>query len=321
MNDIEQANSAIQSEEHHGGQQKFRRAERFPDLGRVRETVEVHFPTAWPATEASLSAIATLLLKDNYNPTALILEGRASSIKTTVLDFFAQAGQLVYRSDKFTPKAFVSHHAAAKKESLAKVDLLPRIKHRVMVTPELAPVFRAREEELIDNFTILTRVLDGQGLTTDSGTHGRRGYEGDHLFTWLGATTPLPPRTWRVMAQLGSRLYFWPMPGDEPTDQELDEAITGEMSYREKLEACQEVVGEFVAELFGWYGGVRSAEWDRLATPKVLLGNLRDMSRMVCRLRGVVSIWREAKDGELTHSPANIELPYRAGAIFFNIAR
>ena len=215
---------------------EFPSPDRCPDLETILTKVKTHFPNARRATEAALSAAATLLLEDNSNPMALILEGVASSSKTTVLAFFDQAAPLAYRTDKFTTKAFVSHHAAAKKGSLAQVDLLPRIRHRVMITPELAPLFRGREEDLIDNFTTLTAVLDGHGLTTDSGTHGRRGYVGDYLFAWLGATTPLPSKTWRIMAQLGSRLFFWPMPDDDPTDEELDDAITGGMSYPESTD-------------------------------------------------------------------------------------
>ncbi len=37
---------------------------------------------------------------------------------------------------------------------------------------------------------LLGAILDGQGLKTDSGTHGQRGYEGDYLFAWFGCTTP-----------------------------------------------------------------------------------------------------------------------------------
>ncbi len=321
MNKEDQANSAIDNEGHSGERLVFPRPPECPSLELVEATVRDHFPSGLPALKACLTASATLLIEDNVDPSAMMLQGVASSIKTTVLDMFEEVGPLAYRSDKFTPKSFVSHHAAAKRETLKDVDLLPRIRHRVMITPELAPLFRGREDDLTENFTILTAVLDGHGLTTDSGTHGRRGYTGDYLFSWLGATTPLPSRTWRVMAQLGSRLYFWPMPDDTPSDEALDQAIVGEFSYKEKLVACQKEVGSFVRELFGWWGGVRGVKWDREATPQAFLDKLRPMARLVCRLRGVVSIWREGRDGALTYTPPNIEWPYRAQSIFFNLAR
>ena len=54
----------------------------------------------------------------------------------------------VYRSDRFTPRAFVTHAANVRAEQLAKMDLLPKLKNKVLVTKELAPIFRGREEEL-----------------------------------------------------------------------------------------------------------------------------------------------------------------------------
>ena len=118
-----------------------------PNITEVRKTVDQHFPLLWPAVEAGLSVCATLLLKDNANPTALIYVGPASAGKTTVASMFDEAVnegekldevKLVYRSDQFSPAAFVSHSATATREDLDKIDLLPRIKDRVLLTPELA---------------------------------------------------------------------------------------------------------------------------------------------------------------------------------------
>ena len=50
------------------------------DIAGVRKIVEKHFPHLWPAVEAGLSVCATLLLKDNANPTALIYIGPARNI-------------------------------------------------------------------------------------------------------------------------------------------------------------------------------------------------------------------------------------------------
>ena len=130
-------------------------------------------------------------------------------------------GNKVYRSDKFTPKSFVSHSASVSREKLQEVDLLPRIRHRVLLVPELAPLFGLRNEDLLENFSILTRVLDGQGLSTDSGVHGRRGHTGDYLFAWIGCTTPIEYRVWKTMGKLGSRFLFFEMPAKEHSDAEL----------------------------------------------------------------------------------------------------
>lgn len=292
-----------------------------PDINALRATILEHFPGVWPEALAGLAVNATLLLKDNANPTALIYVGSASSQKTTVLDFFSEHKDITYRSDKFSPKSFVSHHAAAKRESLPDIDLLPRIRHRCMVTPELAPLFRGREEELTDNFTILTAVLDGHGFTSDSGTQGRRGYIGDYLFSWLGASTPFHSKVWRIMAQLGSRLFFIAMPEDEVSDEELDSVITAPVPYRDRVAACREAVGAFLKQLWEAHDGVRGVEWDNAATSPEVMEVLRNTARVVACLRGNVSVYQDDSSGELSYTPANIEQPYRAMSILHNIAR
>jgi hypothetical protein len=161
-----------------------------PDITEVRQTVEWHYPHLWPAVEAGLAVCATLLLKDNANPTALIYIGPASAGKTTVASMFEETileglkhepKKLVYRSDQFSAASFVSQSATTAREDLPKVDLLPRIQHKVLLTPDLVTMFRGKQDELTERFSIITRILDGQGFTRDSGTHGQRGYTGDVL--------------------------------------------------------------------------------------------------------------------------------------------
>lgn len=97
----------------------------------VKRAITEHFPNLWPAVEAGLSTCATLLLADSVNPVALVLVGPSSAGKTTVAAMFdgatAQGEPICYRSDKFTPAAFVSQSAQATEEKLKKVDLLPQL--------------------------------------------------------------------------------------------------------------------------------------------------------------------------------------------------
>ena len=70
------------------------------------------------------------------------------------------------------------------------MDSLPQLANKVLVTKELTPIFRGREDELKENFATLTAVLDGKGFTSNSGVQRKRGYEQSIVFNWLGATTP-----------------------------------------------------------------------------------------------------------------------------------
>ena len=295
--------------------------ERLGALLNAKETVERCFPKGWQCVEACLSVVATLLLEDAQDPVALILQGPPASLKTTILSFFPSALDVVYRSDKFTPASFVSHHASARKQRLEGIDLLPRIRHKALVTPELAPLFRGGEEALTSTFSVLTRVLDGQGLITDSGVHGQRGYEGDYNFVWLGATTPLPSSTWRVMAQLGSRLFFMPVPEGEATNDELEEIISGTESYANKVSDCTSAVSAVVMGLLPSPEAVRSVKWERGMMPEEVSLLLMRLSRLLARLRGVVPILgREGGNRPELSSPV-VEHPHRILNVFLNVAR
>ena len=105
-----------------------------PDVAAVQQTIQHYFPGLWPAVDLGLSVCTSLLLADNVNPVAVIYVGGPSSSKTTVADMFADH-PLTYVSDNFTPAAFVSHATNISRGDLETVDLLPRIRHKVFITP------------------------------------------------------------------------------------------------------------------------------------------------------------------------------------------
>ena len=128
-----------------------------PSINAVKAVFEQHFPDLWPAVEAGLSTCATLLLEDNSNPVTLILCGASGCGKSTATNMFdgvkIQGNPFTYRSDKFTTASFVSHSAQATREQLQEVDLLPKIKNKVLLTPELSPIFRGKADELTLRFS------------------------------------------------------------------------------------------------------------------------------------------------------------------------
>jgi hypothetical protein len=286
-----------------------------PQLLEVRETVLRHFPLLWAAVEAGLSACATLLLSNNSNPCALIYVGPSSAGKSTVISMFDNPSQndgLCYRSDKFTPASFVSQSANVPKSELGKIDLLPRIRHKVLLTPELSTIFRGKPDELSERFSMITRVLDGQGLMTDSGTHGQRGYKGDYLFSWLGATTPFASVVWNVMAQLGSRLFFYSLDSvAETTVEELIDSNSNAVSYKSGLEICQQAVNAFLPSLFTKNKGVRGVQLDRTRDPVHVL-------RIVASCARLLALMRTPRQMQGPPSP---ESPHRANAVLCNLAR
>lgn len=259
-----------------------------PTISDVQKVVEQHFPELWPGVEAGLATVATLLLEDNVNPPAVIYLGPPASGKSTVLDMFV-GHPLIYRSDKFTPAAFVSHKADVKKKELReKIDLLPRIKHKCLLTREMAPVFAGKDTELRDRLATMTAVLDGKGYTWDSGSQGQRGYEEPHLFAWLGASTPLTQQVWSVMGNMGSRLFFWPMDQKKrPTVDDLVETLRG-VPYDEKLEECKKIVHKFLTSLFGPEPekAVKTVKWNRKGDDPGVLKWIAQLAKLLAILRG-----------------------------------
>jgi len=155
-----------------------------------------------------LSIISQILIKEISNPFALVLVDVPSSGKTIAINFFDRIPELTYATDKFTPASFVSNASNVKKEDLKNIDLLPKLKYKMFLIRDLATIFSKRDDDLNECLGILTRVLDGEGLNTDTGVHGQRQYVGEYLFMILGASTPLPRKVWKMMGSLGSRLFF-----------------------------------------------------------------------------------------------------------------
>jgi hypothetical protein len=293
-------------------------------LDRVYGVVGECFPGLIDETIICLSVAASLLLEDQQNPVAVNFEGPPSSAKTTLLDFFDGAGaDKVYKSDKFTPKSFVSHSASVSRGKLEQVDLLPRLKHRVFLVPELAPLFGLRNEDLLENFAILTRVLDGQGLSTDSGVHGRRSHTGDYLFAWLGCTTPLEHRVWKTMGKLGSRFLFFEMRSQEPSDADLVRDVAQGDSYRDRVETCRSAVTDFLNTLWTEAGGVRGVTWNRARDPEEVMLRIAAFSKVLAKLRGTISVWREGSGDDETYNFTTpvIEQPHRALSLLYALAR
>ncbi|MFC1994478.1 hypothetical protein ACFLVI_04350 [Chloroflexota bacterium] len=223
------------------------------------------FPNYSLGVEVSLSAMATLLLQDNANPAFLIKEGPAACGKTTIDNMIGHINGVTVWSDSFTPRSFLSHRADCKEEQLQDIDLLRRIRHKVLITPDLAPTLNKRGDDLRELIGIITRVLDGQGLETDSGAHGHRSAVGDYLFVWLASTTPLGKIGWSEIGKAGTRTLIFDLPrnGRHSEADDLLANILGRETYREKVTECRKVVNNFIVQLIERYGNVRGVTWPR----------------------------------------------------------
>ena len=223
-------------------------------LREVERTVTQHFPAMFPWVWATLAVSAVRCLRDSHQPVALIGIGLPGAGKTEPLSFLTptseddELAEYFYRSDGFTPASFVSHLASKTTAALDDIDLLPRIKERTLLTPELSPIFRSRSGNLHGRISILASVLDGHGHVSDSGAHGRRGHQGNFNFGWLGASTPLSDEAWDALAVIAPKLFFFDVTRRYRNADELAEAL--EVSDDAALAACRQAVRDFVKELY-----------------------------------------------------------------------
>lgn len=261
---------------------------------KLKEAVSNCYPDLWPLLEAALAVTAIGLMRDNAKCTALIFVGPPSVGKTTPLMWLAGSrDERFYRSDKFTPASFVSHQANQKKGNLQEKDLLPRIKGKVLLTPEMATYFHGKREELEERFSILARVLDGQGLMTDSGAQGRRGYSGDCKFDWLGATTPLSSMAIEMMGQVGPRLVFYEMTRPRPSVEDLSQALHNPNSAKMD-EQCTRAVAHYLTAMRSYYAeGVSSHD---VEFPSGMDDKLAALAEILTRLRAPATGVQEYPD-------------------------
>lgn len=281
------------------------------------------FPQLASASEACAAVIAQLLIRDTTNCFGLILVDVPSSGKTICLNFFAGLEEIIYTSDDFSPASLVSHSAQKKGKDLSKVDMLPKIRFKTLMVREMATVFGDKDDDLRKKLHLLTRVMDGEGLETESGVHGKRGYQGDYLFMLLGASTPISLRIWKVMGGAGHRLFFLSLNSSRIGVDELHK-ILKDGGYKSREISVREKTHDFLRTL--WRKFPEGIVWDRSQDELEATQWIAKLSHFVAHYRGeilVYSAWSEGEGGgkELQHTRPQIEQPTRVMTLLYGLAR
>ena len=290
-------------------------------LKEWRDVIAKNFPSLARGAEIGLSVETQLLLNDVVNPFALAFVDPPASGKTIALNFFTKPEELSYTTDYFSAAAFVSHATNVRREELSSVDLLPRIRFKTAIVRELNSILGAKEDDLIKTMGILTRVLDGEGLETDSGVHGRRGYSGDYTFMLLAGTTPIQPRVFKVMGNFGSRLFFLSLRSPDTDNDELI-ALNRGKDRKLKENECRKITENFLRTL--WSANPQGVEWNKENDPDNCLRVIARCARLLASLRGAINVYRidtTSGDEKLSHSVPVIEKPLRINCLFANLAR
>lgn len=286
-----------------------------------RAVIKENFPDLLLAAEIGISTITQLLIRDITNPFAVVLVDVPAAGKTIAINFFSEIEGLTYATDKFTPAAFVSNAANVKKEKLKEVDLLPRLQYKMFLVRDMATIFSKRDDDLAESMGLLTRLLDGEGLNTESGVHGERHYVGEYLFMLFAASTPLPPKVWKLMGNLGSRLFFYNTNARVKDEDELVRQVLGS-THKHKELVCRDITQRFLETL--WYQHQSGVEWDRASDDETAVRIITRCALLLSRLRGVINVYkdRDAQDGtEYVNTMPVVEMPNRINQLFYNAAR
>lgn len=293
----------------------------------IKLTCSKNFPGLWNSIEFELSILRILNIQGCTLPFAGIILGPPSSSKTLGIELLREH-QHVYYTDSFSAKAFVTHNTSVKKEELNNIDLLPKIKNKCLLAPELSPIFSKKDDDLIEILGILTRILDGHGYQSDSGAHGRRGYSGEHMFTIVGAAVDIPYKVHKQLATLGPKLYFFRIPRKIKKDDEYVQMLLHNDFNNKKTE-----LAKCIKEYLQWFNDSCPYTPDDNNLVKIpfnednlntkILSIIVNLGKLLAHLRGAVTTWNtEGTQGSnYGHSTPTIEDPDRAMTQILNLAK
>jgi hypothetical protein len=292
----------------------------------LRDVAQRNLPNLWYSLEFELSVLKILNIKDCTLPFAGIVLGPPSSLKTVGVELFRKSRNTFY-TDNFSARSFVSHSTGVSREKLQEIDMLPKIKNKCFLTPELAPTFATKDEDLIQILGIMTRILDGRGYESDTGAHGHRGYNEEIMFTWIGAAVDIPRKVHKLLGTLGPKLYFLRLPKVEKSEDDYYEQIKTDdfakkineihnalIDYLEWFESCPSMSKE---------NGIPKMQWNSEMNEEVAQKYIIKLARLLARLRGVVPTWHTqgTQGSDYAYGLPTIEEPERAIQQLTNLAR
>ncbi len=292
----------------------------------LRETTFKNFSDVWQAIEFALSVKNVLHIQGNTLPFIGIILGPPGSSKTLALEMLRKLN-ITFYTDNFTAKSFVSHNTAVSQEQLAKIDMLPKIKDKLFITPELAPLFNGKDEDLLLILGIVTRIADGQGFESDSGAYGHRGYNGDIMFAWIGAAVDIPRKVYKHLSTLGPKLYFMRMVTKKKTENDYLE----ELKYGNFNESKKQVEDALV-DYLKWFDYCPAGEFE-LNILKIKCESSEDdddslkaiikLGELLARLRGFAQTWEThgTQGSDYAYATPIIENPSRAVTNLRNLAK
>ena len=258
----------------------------------------------WLYMEACLSAVCTLFLKDNKNPLGLIIIGPSAGSKSTILNMFKYLpNNLTHHTDRFTPASFLTQAMNVSQEKLESIDLIRKLPNRILLVPDLVSMFGKKEQEVRESLSILTRVMDGDGLSNDGGVQGHREFNEECVFVLLGAVVKIVPAIWKIVSEMGTRLLFIRMDRLNIHESQTDiliKQINNSKNYRDNEKQLKKMTDDLIKEKIEKHG-IRKVEWNKEYDELV--------ARMISLISELISKLRVTEDSDI--GLEQNETPYR----------
>jgi len=169
---------------------------------------------------------------------------------------------------------------------LESIDLIRKLPNRILLVPDLVSMFGKKEQEVKESLSILTRVMDGDGLSNDGGVQGHREFNEECVFVMLGAVVKIVPAIWRIVSEMGTRLLFIRMDRLNIHESQTDiliKQINNSKNYRDNEQQLKKMTDDLIKGKIERYG-IRQVEWnkehDELVTRKISL-----ISELISKLR------------------------------------
>ncbi len=277
------------------------------DFEQLDSIIERYFPDKFFYLKLVLaSGYATLFINGITQPISLFLLGDPSTKKSSLLEIMRGLDKVLF-SDIFSPAAFVSGA-----RDIEGGDLLPRLRNRCLVTPELGVLFKDRN--LPQTLGLLTRLLDGFGYVRHTG-FGEVGVHENVRFNWCAAIVKIQPKIWDLLGHLGHRLLFLHLENEnesaEAVENRLVRMITEDRDYIEKLSICRNAVIAFFQNIQARYPN--GVTWNTAMDNPRAKRIIAKAALMLKYLRGTIDL-KDATD-------TIFEEPTRLTQSFYNICR
>lgn len=288
------------------------------NLDVLKDVFTQHYPDKWQAYETAISVVASMNVAGISQPIPMIFRGVAGSRKSSILEIvhgLEEDQDTVVWVNNFTSKAFAS--AAPNRDP--DDDLLPEIKGKTMITPELGTLFRDRG--LKEKVGILLNLLDGKGFSYRTGMN-KVEYIGNYRWNWLGGIVSIPPKVWEEFGTAGPRFNFYEMESQVQSlsraelKKNLHNMIHGKYSADEVIESLRTAQRAFFQQLN--LDIDHPIVFDGTKDEDEALDVIDEAALLVGQLRRHVTI-KKVK-GKNVINLGDVEDPQRAGVMYKGIA-